>query len=144
MGAITGMIISLGICLVLPVLIVWLVTRYLINRDNKQIELMTEAIKLNPNIDTNKLLGNLKKPEYTLKERVIRKLLRGSIFTFLGIGLVIIDTVMICIGNESHLIDIYLNLYILAAVFLSVGIGFLIAWKASKNQLDEEKIEKED
>lgn len=133
------LLVPLGICVALPVMVVWLAFRYLINKDNRRTELMMEAIKINPNIETSKLLESLKKPEYTLKERIIRKLLRGSIFSLIGMVFIIIGIVMACImetirGNE----DIVVNIFVIGGVCLAVGIGFLIAWSASKKQLKEE------
>ena len=50
MIAYTSIIISLGICVVLPVLIVWLIMRKQTNDTNKSTEIILDALEKNPNL----------------------------------------------------------------------------------------------
>ena len=50
MIAYTSIIISLGICVVLPVLIVWLIMRKQTNDTNKRTEIILAALEKNPNL----------------------------------------------------------------------------------------------
>ena len=51
----TGILVPIFICVVLPVTCVWLVVRKFINADNRRSEVIIEAIKANSGIDADKL-----------------------------------------------------------------------------------------
>ena len=74
-----SIIVPIGICVVLPVLIVWFVTRARINRDNRRTELLLEAIRRNDHIDPEVLADALSKPECTERDRQHSRLLRGCL-----------------------------------------------------------------
>ena len=83
------------ICGILPVAIVWIVTNKLKNRDDKRAEVLMKAIESDKSIDTNKLaeaLGNVSEPKSDI---LSKRLLRGLIFTFIGIALIILSLIHI-------------------------------------------------
>ena len=116
-----GIVIPVSICVILPIIIVWIVFNFLNNRTNRQSDIILEVIKNNPNIDTEKLLQSLKKTELTPLDYVNRKLLRGCIFTLLGITFALISALV----PEN---DEVLGCWVACGVFGSVGIGFLISY----------------
>ena len=61
-------LIVLGICVVLPVMIVWLVTRVRQNETNKKTEIMLKAIESGATIDVN--FFKEKQGAKTIKERL--------------------------------------------------------------------------
>ena len=52
-----GALIPLGVCVVLPVLIVWLVTRAKINKDKANKEIVLAAIEKNSDLDVEKIMN---------------------------------------------------------------------------------------
>ena len=122
-----GIVVPVSICVILPVLIVWIVFMSINNRTNRQSDIILEAIKQNPNIDVKELIKTMKKNPITPWQRVIRKLLRGCIFTLLGIAFAIV-------ASFTPEIDNALESWVACGICGSVGIGFLIAcWFSYKN-----------
>lgn len=122
----TGILISLGICVVLPVMIVWLVMRVKINSDNKRTEVLVEAIRANNNINTDKLAEALTKPKLTFRETMMRRLLCGCIFSFIGLAFIIYG--FICLGIPEMWEDDGPKLFFMGGCLLGVGISFLIVY----------------
>lgn len=85
-------LIPLGVCVVLPVLVVWLVMRKKTNETNRRTEVMLAAIEKGSDVNAEKLLGlfdKTGKPTKTtrtaLKEKLMKKLLTA--FILMGVGL---------------------------------------------------------
>lgn len=115
-----GFGISIGICVIMPIAIVWIVFNAISNKNNKQAEILLEAIKRNPDIDSQKLIDALNKREFSPRESLTRKLLRGAIFTMLGIAFALISIFMPTEG--------VFGLWIACGVCGAVGIGFLLTF----------------
>lgn len=118
-----SIIIPVSICVVLPIAIVWIVSNTIALKNKRQSEIIMEAIKNNPNVDPEKLLEgfNKKKQKITPWRDLTRKLLRGSIFTLLGIAFALIAS--LSADDEAHV-----GSWMACGVCGSVGIGFLIAY----------------
>lgn len=130
-----AIVIPLGICVVLPIVIVWIVFRSLSNRTNRQTEVILESIRNNPNLDVSILLETISSKTNTPWVSVTRKLLRGCIFTFIGIAFALIASL---IAEE----DVIFGCWVICGVFGAIGISFLITyWFAYRhiNQLEEER-----
>ena len=78
-------LVPLGVCVALPVLIVWIVFRTIKNNDDKRAEVLIKAIEANNGIDADKLAEALTKPRKSPRQLLTLRLLRGCIFTFIGI-----------------------------------------------------------
>jgi len=111
----------ISIVVILPVMIVWLVTRITINRDNKRTAVLTEAIKNNVCIDADKLIEAMQKPRNTQEHELHRYLLRGSVFTLLGIASAIMCIVFDYQGEGRYFL-------LGTGLFLAIGIGYLVAF----------------
>ena len=73
----------------------------------------------------------------TFKERLLKKLLWGSIFTFaglLGLAMLLIAAI---VGGEANK-DVYAPVILFAAPALAVGISFLLNYFIGKNMLAKE------
>ncbi|MCH5224027.1 MAG: hypothetical protein J1E82_08285 [Muribaculaceae bacterium] len=133
-----GMIISLGVCVVLPVAIVWIVFYANMKKNQMQTDIILEGLKSNPNLDIEKIMDSFRAQRLSPIEKVNRKLLRGSIFTLFGIAFAF--TAAFCPDPDDAF-----DFWIICAVSASVGIGFLISyWFAYKNldRLKEEYLDK--
>ncbi len=86
MIAYTSIIISLGICVVLPVLIVWLIMRKQTNDTNKRTEIILAALEKNPNLQIEEFIKQLNPPKKSLKKELLEKLLCACVFIAIGIS----------------------------------------------------------
>lgn len=114
-------IVPLSICVVLPVAIVWIVFNSITNRNNRQSDIIIEAIRNNPNVNPEKLFEIFNKKDVTPWIDLNRKLLRGSIFTLLGVTFALISFI---VADPAW----WIVFWVACGVFGSVGIGFLIAY----------------
>lgn len=130
---IIGTLVPLGICVVLPVLVVWLFTRAVINKENRNAEVLIEAIRNNAGVDTDRLAQALGRQNKSPRELLNLRLLRGAIFSL--IGLVFIIATIILVSGGYGMSEIFGLPLIVGGVFLAVGIGYLIVYFVSKKQI---------
>lgn len=138
-----GILIPLGVCVVLPVLVVWLVMRKKTNETNRRTEVMLAAIEKGSDVNAEKLLGlfdKTGKPTKTtrtaLKEKLMKKLLTA--FILMGIGIAFgIYALLMSIQGGSNTNDLAAYSFV-SAVLLLVGAAFLISYFISRKFLAEE------
>lgn len=135
-------LVPIFVCVVLPVAIVLIRHLSTINSENKRSQVLIKAIEANSNIDTNKLAESLQQPKKqkrTPLELLNLRLLRGCIFTILGVSLLIVILVnYLC---EGCVIDAGLvkTMCIFGVPSLAVGIGYLIVYFVSRKQVWQHK-----
>ena len=133
-------LIPIGICVVLPVMIVWLINRTHQNETNRKTEIMLKAIESGATIDADffKAQQEQKGPR-TIKERLLRRLTGGCVFTLMGVAFALIGLV-----NRSMMADIHMSNdaftmpCILGGIFFSIGIAHLIVFFVGKKMLAKE------
>ncbi len=120
------------ICCVLPVTIVWLICRRWINNDNRRADVLIEAIKTYNGLDIDRLVETLAKPNRTPAELLNLRLLRGCIFTLVGLALTVV-CVVICLncGGMTDPAGIFM---VLGAVSVAIGVSYLITYFVTKKQ----------
>ncbi len=139
-------LVPIGICVVLPVLIVWLVMRKKTNDTNKRTEIALAALEKNSEIDVEAFFKQMNPQQKLLKEKLLKKLLIGVMFTVLGIALLCF---IIYMENKfSPLEEEYLvTFYTASIVGLSVGfanmINFFIGRRMLEKEIEIESKEKE-
>ncbi|MCM1052020.1 MAG: hypothetical protein NC349_08665 [Paenibacillus sp.] len=127
-----AILIPLGVCVALPVLIVWLVYRSRTNKDNKRAEVLIEAIKANGGIDADKLAEAFGEKRKTLKDRLATYLLRGCIFSLTGVA---VGIALAWMGFAGGMSTDGMEFYIIATgVLLAVGAGYLITYFVIRKQ----------
>ncbi len=135
----TGILVPIFICVVLPVAIVLIVFLYNMNSDNKRAEVLIKAIEANKDIDTDKLAEAFSKPRRSPREILNLRLLRGSIFTLCGLGFVIFGLVGLANDFTIRMEPVMIPM-ICGASCLAVGISYLIVYFVTRNQLaDKDK-----
>lgn len=122
---------------IVAVFIVWIVFRSKTNRDNKNTEIVLKAIENNPDIDVDNMIKSLSKPRQTPLQLLHKRLLRGCIFTFIGLAFSLITAVMIFDAN-TDIDDVY-EMLTVAGIFLSIGIAYLVVYFASRKTVQEEE-----
>lgn len=127
------LLVPLGICVALPVLIVWLTTRSKIIADKLRAQIILEAIKNNPTIDPNELAKMFKPATKSEKEILNKRLQRGTVCTFLGLGGIIGSLLISYFGfftSEDLMVAIFLSVIVLA-----VGVGSLVTFFYQRKQV---------
>lgn len=125
----TQMLVPLGVCVALPVLVVWIYYRSVTNRDNKNAEIIIKAIESNSTIDADKLVAALGKQEKTPAEVLQVRLLRGCIFTLLGIAAAVIAALV-------YRAEDFFAFSILTSGFcLAVGLAYLIVFFVTRKSV---------
>ena len=130
---------------VMPIMIVNNLTKRKMHRIDKQNELLLSALDKNPNVDVEKLIkqmnvsgasGNKK----LIKERLLSRLLWGSMFGMAGLGMAIAGFYM---NNENKVMygnfkDDFWMMGVWGLVFLGIGLGFLANFFIGKRMLAKE------
>ena len=139
LGALTAIIVPLGIVVVLPIAIAYIAYKKKQHETNKRSEIVMAAIEKNSDIDVQEFLSKLNPPQKTYKERMLDKLhqeiLWGTI-CLIGGAVCTIATVTTNFINGYEGMDIGF-LAIFGIVPLATGIGLLVAYKSGKKSLDQ-------
>lgn len=123
--------IPIFICVVLPALIVWIVFRASMNNDNKRAEVLIKAIESNNGIDADRLADALAKPRKTAREILNLRLLRGCIFSFIGLGF--FATALFANSEGIHSDNIVIPM-LAGSVSLAIGVSYLIVYFVTRKQ----------
>ena len=127
-----------GVCVVMPVMIMWIIYRAIINGDNQRAAVLMEAIRSNNSIDADRLAEALSKPRRTPRELLNLRLLRGCIFTLVGLATTICLILMIIDGSDGWL---NFQLLVTSGIFLAVGISYLIVYFVTRKQIENNQAE---
>lgn len=123
---------------ILPIVIIWLDSRRKINESKDRTQIVLAALEKNPNLDVDELIRKMApmQKKKLLKEKLLTKLLWGSIFAFLGIALLGFCIVQGYIGG-MHTKDLQVFSFV-GAILLGIGVAFLINYFVGKKMLAKE------
>jgi len=125
------------ICVVLPVMIVWLVSRAKQNEANRRAEIMLKAIEAGMPVDTELLKPRKKAPE-SIKQDLLGKLTGACITSLMGIAFLVLGIIRAINPEFAHGIAFNPSWLPAGGVLLAVGIGLFITYFAGKNMLAKE------
>ena len=126
------------VCVVLPIVIVWLVARTRQNEANRKAEIMLKAIEAGVPVDMSQFEPEKKKGSKSIKQELLDKL-NGAIITgLMGIGFLVLG-ILRAIDPQFGL-NTFLNKWWLPAggVLFAVGIGLFISYYVGKKMLAKE------
>ena len=135
MKDLAGIICIVGV-VVLPVLLMWLHNRRKINETNQRTQIVLAAIEKNAETDIEELLRKMAPQRKLLKEKLLTKLLWGSLATLLGIGLIGLGAWLGYVGGggtDDPFVSVCFGL-----IALGVGIAFLVNYFVGKKMLAKE------
>ena len=137
--ALIEILVSIGICVILPLGIFWLYYRAQMNKENKRTEIIMKALESNSNIDTDSLVKALENTSKTPQGIRYARLQRGCQYTLLGIALCVVY-----LSNGKAIDSDMAFLMIFAgAASIAVGISYLIVYLVSgKSSTDNNSSEK--
>lgn len=130
------MIVSLGVCVVLPIVIVALSLRHKLESEKNRKDIILAALEKNSNINVEELVKKMNKPDKMIKEKLLSKFQWGILTSILGVGFVILSSIM---GYQEE--DYTHNIQFLGisgAVLLAIGIAFLLTYFYGKKMLSKE------
>ncbi len=131
-----GILIPIAVCVVLPVMIVWLVTRSRQNETNKKTEVMLKAIEAGAPIDANLFQDSVRKRK-SVKERLLNRLMMACIASLTGIFVITVGLVKWFVyGNvDGHQI---LSGILAGGIILAVGLALFIVFFVGRKMLATE------
>jgi hypothetical protein len=128
-------IIPISICVVLPVAIVFITTWRQYNKDNKRAEILMKAIESNKEIDANKLAESLGSPNDQKSDILSKRLLRGLMFSFIGLAMIIGALLIFGNGGSGDTPELGI---MGGTVLLAIGISYLIVYWVTYRQKQKE------
>lgn len=120
-------IVPIGVCVVLPVMVVWLVFRSRNHIVDRKADVLLKAIENGQDIDPE-IFSTDNKSRRSLKMNLLDKLQAGIILVIMGAGL--FAGAMVIPGKDS--------LFIIASILLALGIGFCVAFFVGKKWMEAE------
>ena len=126
------------ICVVLPVMVVWLITRARQNETNRKAEIMIKAIEAGVPVDMDQFKSAKKKGSTSIKQDLLEKFNGACITGLMGIGFLTLGILRVVIADFGR--NTLLNKFWLPAgcVLLAVGIGLFITYFTGKRMLAKE------
>ncbi|MBQ0120613.1 MAG: hypothetical protein KBT13_05775 [Bacteroidales bacterium] len=132
-------LVTLGICVVLPITVVYMTMRKRKHETDKRNEIALAVIEKNGNIDVQDIIKSLTPPQKSLKERLIMKmhyeLIAACILTIFAVAIFIALVVVACMGIRKE--DIYAMGLIFGIPSLAVGVSLFIGYRTSKKMLSQ-------
>lgn len=127
-------LILIGICIVLPVTIMWLIMRTRQNVTNRKAEIMLKAIEAGATIDPNLFKVEKNEPKST-KERLLKYLMAACVTMFPGLVLFAIG-LFSCIKFGFEFPD---TLFLTGGgILIAIGSAFLIVYSTGRKLLAKE------
>ncbi len=128
----------IGVCVIMPIIVVWLNNRSSQNETNKKTEVLLKAIESGATIDPEYFKPQLKTK--SLKEKLLAKLTGACIAIFMGLAIVVTDTMVYDNIDKSNIVEkqIYEFVFILGGIIFAVGIALLISYFVGKRMLAKE------
>lgn len=126
-NALEDILVPIAICVALPVLIVWLVSRRSINADKLRTQVLIEALQHNADLDADKLAEAMRKPQKTPEQIRTFRLAFGLISFFMSLTVFVFGVYM----NAKGCNDTY-ALFLSSAILAPIGLGNLIVYYVTR------------
>ena len=125
-------LVPVAICVVMPVMIVWLINRTRQNETNRKTEIMLKAIESGATIDAD--FFKAQKATLTIKERLLKRLSVGCICTLIGL---ILETIGILnfVGWNGTTTSLAL---LIGGILLGIGVSLIVVFFIGKKMLAKE------
>lgn len=124
----------IGVCVIVPIMVVWLNNRKEQNETNKKTEILLKAIESGATIDTD--IFKPQQKQKSIKEKLLGRITAAFIVTFIGIAICIATVIMAYTGGVTANTLTYFIFY--SAVILAVGIALFIVYFIGKRLLAKE------
>lgn len=129
METLEDILVSLGVVVALPVLIVSIIFRSVMAADRNRKEIILAALEKNPNLNVEDLVKRMNKSEKLIKEKLLAKLQRGCLCCLMGVAFVLLYF-FLSVQNEF--------LIIAGTALIAIGIAFLVGYFVGRRMLARE------
>lgn len=126
-------LIPISICVVLPVMIVWLVSKRRQNETNRKTEIMLKMIESGGVIDPNLFMEQQSRK--TIKERLFRPLAIGCVFLFAGLAILLICGYYSTEAKEMAILAGAVS----TAIGLALLVAFFVGYKLLSKEMETER-----
>lgn len=126
------LLIPICICVVLPVMVVWLVTRARIKKNEQKMAVLMKAIENGVDIDPELLISETESSRNT-KMRLIKKLTTGIVCSMIGVVLLVCPSIDAFEGVAGLQM-----LYIIGGVMVAMGVAYMVAFFVGRKYLAPE------
>ena len=124
----------IGICVILPIIIVWLNMRRKTNETNRRTEVLLAAIEKNSDLDIEDLIRKMNPKPKATKDRIMSRLRWGLVFIAIGTSLLLSDIYHVyTTGGVIGPVDLFTS-----SCLLLIGISFVAVFFISKRMLAKE------
>ncbi len=121
---------------VLPIMIVWLIVRQKMAESQNRTQIILAAIERNPDLDIEELIKKISPKKKLLKEKLLTKLLWGSLTVMIGFGFIGFGAWLGYVGGGGS--DDPMASVIIGLILLAIGIAFLVNYGMGKKMLIKE------
>ena len=121
---------------VLPIMVVWLAIRKKMNETNQRTQIVLAAIEKNPEMNIEEWMKKFSPKPRLLKEKLLTKLLWGSLTAMIGLGFVGFGAWLGYVGGGGS--DDPMASVCIGLILLAVGIAFLVNFSVGKKMLSKE------
>ena len=136
MDHLAGILVPIACGCVLPIFAIWMGVRQSMQASKNRTQIVLAAIEKNPDMDIEELMSKISPKKKLLKEKLLSKLLSGSICSFLGIGLVGLGLFLDYKGGmDPNDLQLF---YVSGPILVGIGIAFLINYNVGKKMLAKE------
>jgi len=132
-------LVPIFVCVILPVMIVWLISRTRQNEINRKADIMLKAIENGQQVDPEYFKPTKPvKPSKGIKQDLLEKLNAACITTFMGLAFIIYA--IVCYLNPESFDGFFLSSMapIAGGVLLAVGIALFVTYFTGKKMLAKE------
>ena len=131
-------LVPIFICAIMPISIVLIVALSKMNNSNKRANVIMKALEVNNNIDVDKLAESFREPVKTPQEILQSRLLRGCIFSFIGIVLIVAGLINFWAGGTFDDDAVSVTM-LFGGCSLAIGLSYLVVYFVSRKQIDADK-----
>lgn len=127
-----ALLIPICICVVLPVMVVWLVTRARIKKNEQKMAVLVKAIENGVEVDPELLVSETESSRNT-KMKLIKKLTTGIVCSLIGIALLVCPSLEAFEGVAGLEM-----LYVIGGALVAIGVAYIVTFFVGKRYLAPE------
>lgn len=133
--------IPIFLCVILPISIVYIIHWAGVNRNRERTRVLLKAIENDHCPDPDALARAMQDPRKSPREVLYLRLLRGCIFSLIGIMIIIGEIISVACGTDIGSDSVTIP-SLFAFISLAVGASYLIVYFVSRKDVDVVKDDK--
>lgn len=127
-------LVPIFVCVVLPVSVVLITSLTKMNINKSRTQILMKAIEVNKDVDVESLVESLRQPRKTPQELLNLRLLRGCIFSTIGMVLILTALILLLTGTMFYSEIIGFTM-LPGGLSLAIGISYLLVCRLTRNQI---------